>query len=153
MRLALFLSMVVDVTEVSFYKYRITHTIHYQANERSVIAAISENGKFFYILCNNRWENSRNCLIGIISNPYWCFPDTLISFQVMLHNFCNLVTKSLKTLLSQPFKEVFISRYFYHKENIEKSAYMLINNSALKEAPDLVSRIEAFFIEQYEYFE
>ncbi|WP_233514941.1 hypothetical protein [Bacteroides sp. OM08-17BH] len=47
----------------------------------------------------------------------------------------------------------FSDKYFYHKENIEKSAYMLINNDALKETPDLVSRIEAFFIEQYEYFE
>ncbi len=47
----------------------------------------------------------------------------------------------------------FSDKHFYHKENIEKSAYMLINNSALKKTPDLVSRIETFFIEQYEYFE
>ena len=47
----------------------------------------------------------------------------------------------------------FSDKHFYHKENIEKSAYMLINNAALKETPDLVSRIETFFVEQYEYFE
>ena len=56
-----------------------------------------------------------NCLIGIISKPYWCLPDTLMSFQVRLHNFCILVTKSLNTLLSHPFKEVFISKYLKQK--------------------------------------
>lgn len=47
----------------------------------------------------------------------------------------------------------FSDEHFYHKENIEKSAYMLINNISLKENPDLVEQIESFFIEQYEYFE
>lgn len=56
-----------------------------------------------------------NCLIGIISKPYWCFPETFISFQVRQHNFCILVTKSLNTLLSHPFKDVFISKYLKQK--------------------------------------
>lgn len=47
----------------------------------------------------------------------------------------------------------FSDKHFYHKENIEKSAYMLINNVSLAENPDLVNQIETFFIEQYEYFE
>ena len=47
----------------------------------------------------------------------------------------------------------FSDRVFYHKENIEKSAYMLINNIALKENPDLIQQIENFFINQYDYFE
>lgn len=47
----------------------------------------------------------------------------------------------------------FSDEHFYHKENIEKSAYMLINNISLKENPDLVEQMESFFIEQYEYFE
>ena len=47
----------------------------------------------------------------------------------------------------------FSDKFFYHKENIEKSAYMLINNIALKENPDLTQQIETFFINQYDYFE
>lgn len=47
----------------------------------------------------------------------------------------------------------FSDKYFYHKENIEKSAYMLINNASLEENPDLVAQIESFFVGQYEYFE
>lgn len=54
-------------------------------------------------------------LIGIISKPYWCLPETFMSFQVRLHNFCILSTKSLNTLLSHPFKEVFISKYLKQK--------------------------------------
>lgn len=47
----------------------------------------------------------------------------------------------------------FSDEHFYHKENIDKSAYMLINNISLNENPELVAQIESFFIEQYEYFE
>ncbi|MCD8182780.1 MAG: hypothetical protein LUE99_06500 [Bacteroides sp.] len=47
----------------------------------------------------------------------------------------------------------FSDEHFYHKENIEKSAYMLINNISLNENPNLVEQIESFFIDQYEYFE
>jgi hypothetical protein len=43
--------------------------------------------------------------------------------------------------------------YFVHKENIEKSAYMLINRKELENDPNLISQIENFFITQYEYFE
>lgn len=47
----------------------------------------------------------------------------------------------------------FSNEYFYHKENIEKSAYMLINKITLNENPNLIEDIESFFIAQYEYFE
>ena len=47
----------------------------------------------------------------------------------------------------------FSDTHFYHKENIEKSAYMLINNISLDENPNLIKQIETFFFEQYEYFE
>lgn len=42
---------------------------------------------------------------------------------------------------------------FYHKENKEKSAYLLINNKALAANPNLIKQIETFFIEQYDYFD
>lgn len=47
----------------------------------------------------------------------------------------------------------FSNKHFYHKENIGKSAYMLINNLSLSENPNLIKQIETFFIEQYPYFE
>ena len=46
----------------------------------------------------------------------------------------------------------FSDEYFYHKENIDKSAYMLINNISLDENPNLVEQIDSFFIKQYDYF-
>lgn len=47
----------------------------------------------------------------------------------------------------------FSDEHFYHKENIEKSAYMLINKIVLNDNPTLIKQIESFFIQQYEYFE
>lgn len=47
----------------------------------------------------------------------------------------------------------FSDKYFVHKENKEKSAYMLINRKELEHNIDLISQIEEFFITQYEYFE
>lgn len=47
----------------------------------------------------------------------------------------------------------FSDRFFYHKENMEKSAYILINVLELKENPNLTQQIESFFINQYDYFE
>lgn len=45
----------------------------------------------------------------------------------------------------------FSDRFFYHKENKEKSAYLLINNSVYKETPDLVKKIEQFFVTLYDF--
>lgn len=42
---------------------------------------------------------------------------------------------------------------FTHKENTDKSTYMLINNKAWDENPHLVSDIENFFAERYDYFD
>ena len=42
---------------------------------------------------------------------------------------------------------------FKHVENMEKSAYMLINRGELEEYPDLVEEIERTFQELYDYFD
>jgi hypothetical protein len=42
---------------------------------------------------------------------------------------------------------------FKHVENMEKSAYMLINRDELKEYPNLVEEIERTFQELYDYFD
>ena len=46
----------------------------------------------------------------------------------------------------------FSDENFYHKENKNKSAYMLINNKTLANNPKLIEDIESFFNEQYDYF-
>lgn len=46
----------------------------------------------------------------------------------------------------------FSDQYFFHKENKDKSAYLLINSQKLSSHPTLVSDIENFFKEQY-YFD
>lgn len=47
----------------------------------------------------------------------------------------------------------FSNETFTHKENIDKSTYMLINQSSLKENPNLIDEIESFFTERYDYFD
>lgn len=42
---------------------------------------------------------------------------------------------------------------FKHVENVEKSAYMLINRKELEEYPNLVEEIERTFQELYNYFD
>lgn len=45
------------------------------------------------------------------------------------------------------------SEQFKHIENVEKSAYMLINREELAKHPDLVERIEESFVDLYDFFE
>lgn len=47
----------------------------------------------------------------------------------------------------------FSDRFFQHKTNYEKSAYLLIRKSELANNPHLMDDIESFFTEEYEYFE
>lgn len=47
----------------------------------------------------------------------------------------------------------FGNTHFTHKENLDKSTYMLINNKALSDNPGLISDIEQFFMERYDYFD
>ena len=42
---------------------------------------------------------------------------------------------------------------FKHVENVEKSAYMLINRKELEEYPNLLEEIERTFQELYNYFD
>ena len=47
----------------------------------------------------------------------------------------------------------FSNEFFFHKENKEKSAYLLINNKSLSSNSTLVKEIECFFKSQYVYFD
>lgn len=45
----------------------------------------------------------------------------------------------------------FTGNFFYHKENPEKSAYMMVNLSQLAENEQLIEEIEEFFVEQFNF--
>lgn len=47
----------------------------------------------------------------------------------------------------------FSDKYFQHKANNDKSAYLLIRKSELIRNPFLMDDIENFFTEEYDYFE
>lgn len=47
----------------------------------------------------------------------------------------------------------FSDEYFCHKENKEKSAYMLINKATLAVNNNLIAQIEEFFTRRYSYFD
>lgn len=42
---------------------------------------------------------------------------------------------------------------FLHIENVEKSAYLLVNRRELDRTPDLMDKIEEEFSDLYDYFE
>jgi hypothetical protein len=45
----------------------------------------------------------------------------------------------------------FSNKHFFHKENKERSAYMLVNNKMLATNPKLVEEIESFFDSLYTF--
>lgn len=47
----------------------------------------------------------------------------------------------------------FSDEKFCHKENVGKSAYMLINKHSLEKEPNLINSIEKFFTDMYDYFD
>lgn len=47
----------------------------------------------------------------------------------------------------------FSDEYFLHKENKEKSAYIMINRKEMQSNPNLVTDIENFFYSLFTYFD
>lgn len=108
-----------------------------------------------YRLLSNTNEPRRiiNTCINVMLSVYKSNPNASFGFigancleeQVSCTKRYRVYSKMIATYFSD--------KYFYHKENVDKSAYMLINNIELKNNPSIVNEIEAFFIDQYEYFE
>ena len=137
----------VYIVRVEQYEYNIYAVKFYQKSHR-----LSHNK---YRIMTNTFEPRRiiNTCINIMLSIYE--EDPKASFGFIEANGFNEDTKCTKRyrVYSRIVATYFSDRVFYHKENIEKSAYMLINNIALKENPDLIQQIEIFFINQYDYFE
>ena len=135
------------IVRVEEYEFNIYAVKFYQKNH-----SLSKNK---YRIMANTYEPRRiiNTCINIMLTIYQ--NDQKASFGFIGANgfdedvSCTKRYKVYARIVATYFSDV----HFYHKENIDKSAYMLINNIALKENPDLIEEIEQFFIDQYDYFE
>lgn len=140
-------SNLVYIVRVEQYKCNIYAVKFYQKSHR-----FSPNK---YRIMTNTFEPRRiiNTCINIMLSIYK--ENLKASFGFIGANGFNEDTVCTKRyrVYARIIATYFSDKFFYHKENIEKSAYMLINNIALKENPDLTQQIETFFINQYDYFE
>lgn len=140
-------SNLVYIVRVEQYKYSIYAIKFYQKNHR-----LSPDK---YRIMTNTFEPRKiiNTCINIMLCIYEDNPKA--SFGFIGANGFNETTNCTKRyrVYSKIVATYFSDRFFFHKENIDKSAYMLINNIALKENPSLIQQIEYFFISQYEYFD
>lgn len=140
-------SNLVYIVRVEEYEYNIYAVKFYQKSH-----SLSKN-KYRIMTNTNEPRRIINTCVNIMLTVYQ--KNKKASFGFVGANGFDEDTSYTKRyrVYSRIIATYFSDEHFYHKENIEKSAYMLINNISLKENPDLVEQIESFFIEQYEYFE
>lgn len=140
-------SNLVYIVRVEKYRYNIYAVKFYQKNHRL--------SKDKYRILTNTYEPRRiiNTCINIMLSIYKKDPKASFGF-IGANNLDEDVncTKRYR-VYARIVATYFSDTYFYHKENVDKSAYMLINNIALNENPNLTKQIEVFFMEQYEYFD
>lgn len=140
-------SNLVYIVRVEEYKYNVYAVKFYQKSH-----SLSKN-KYRIMTNTNEPRRIINTCINIMLKIYENNNKASFGFigaNGFNENIC--CTKRYR-VYSKIIATYFSDEYFYHKENINKSAYMLINNISLSENPNLVEQIELFFIEQYEYFD
>lgn len=108
-----------------------------------------------YRLMANTYEPRRiiNTCINIMLEIFHKNPNASFGFIGANGLEENVTNTKRYRVYSRIIATYFSDKYFYHKENIGKSAYILVNKKALSENPNLISQIEKFFIDQYEYFD
>lgn len=140
-------SKLVYIVRVEEYEYNIYAVKFYQKNH-----SLSKD-KYRIMTNTNEPRRIINTCINIMLTIYQNNKKASFGF-VGANGFDEDVSCTKRyRVYSRIIATYFSDEYFYHKENIDKSAYMLINNISLKENPDLVEQIESFFIEQYDYFD
>lgn len=140
-------SNLVYIVRVEEYEYNIYAVKFYQKSH-----SLSKN-KYRIMTNTNEPRRIINTCVNIMLTVYQKNKKASFGF-VGANGFDEDISYTKRyRVYSRIIATYFSDEHFYHKENIEKSAYMLINNISLKENPDLVEQIESFFIEQYEYFE
>ncbi len=131
------------IVYVEQYKYNVFILKFYPKNWRF--------SKRKYNLLTNTHEPRRiiGTCINIALSVLDEYPDASFGFiGANRENEDTCETKRYKvysTIIATWFSE----KHFYHKENKEKSAYLLINNIAIEQNPSLVKEIENFFTCRY----
>lgn len=140
-------SKLVYIVRVEEYKYHVYAVKFYQKSH-----SLSKD-KYRIMTNTNEPRRIINTCINIMLSIYQSNPKASFGF-IGANGFDEEIccTKRYR-VYSRIIATYFSDKHFYHKENIDKSAYMLINNTALAENPNLIGQIEYFFTEQYEYFE
>lgn len=114
-----------------------------------------ENSKDKYRLLTHTYEPRKiiNTCVNIMLSIYEKNPNA--SFGFVGANRIGESTQETKRykIYSTIIATYLSDKFFYHKENKEKSAYLLINIKSLSNSPSLISKIEEFFINQYNYFD
>lgn len=135
------------IVRVECYECHIYGVKFYQKNHRL--------SKDKYRILSNTFEPRRivNTCINIMLSVYES--DKNASFGFIGSNSIGEGIRFTKRFrfYSRMMATYFGTEIFLHKENIEKSTYMLINKSFLSENPNLISDIESFFLERYDYFD
>lgn len=111
------------------------------------------NSKNKYRLLTRTYEPRRiiNTCINIMLSIYDKNKNASFGFVG-----ANRIDESIKETKRYKVYSTIIATYFsdqlfYHKENKDKSAYLLINNNSLSKNPSLIKDIEEFFINQYNF--
>lgn len=126
-----------DVFAVKFYPKKWSNSEH----------------KYQMLTGTNEPRRIINTCINVMLNIYEKNPNA--SFGFIGANRINESTNETKRykVYSTIVATYFSNDFFFHKENREKSAYLLINNKSLSSNPTLVKDIEDFFTSQYAYFD
>jgi len=113
------------------------------------------NSPHKYQMLTNTYEPRKiiNTCINVMMSLYEKCPNA--SFGFIGSNKINeghSETKRYK-VYSTLIATYFSDKLFFHKENKDKSAYLLINRKMLTNNLSLISEIENYFKEQYDYFD
>ena len=135
------------IVRVECYECHIYGIKFYQKNHRL--------SKDKYRLMSNTFEPRRivNTCINIMLEVYSNNPKASFGFIGANNIDEDLRYTKRFRFYSRIIATYFDSTYFIHKENIDKSTYILVNRKSLAENPNLVSDIETFFTERYDYFD
>lgn len=113
------------------------------------------NSKFKYQLLTNTNEPRKiiNTCINVMLSIYEKYHDASFGFVGANKVGEELNETKRYKVYSTIIATYFSNEYFYHKENKEKSVYLLINREMLAVHPSITNKIEHFFKEQYNYFD
>lgn len=113
------------------------------------------NSEHKYQMLTNTNEPRRiiNTCINVMLSIYQKYPDASFGFIGANKVDENLRETKRYKVYSTIIATYFSDKYFYHKENKDKSAYLLINRRMMSNHLSLISDIENFFKEQYDYFD